>query len=208
VLDGETCCVDEEGRPNFRDLLFRHRQAIFIAVDLLYLDGKDLRALPLIERKTKLTVPDLPVECLPTGCLMPQMNLKKVILGGLLAGLVINISETILNVPVMGDKMTEALKGRNLPPVGGGAIGGFVIGAFVVGILLVWLYAAIRPRFGAGAKTAVIAGLVLWLLAFAWPALGNGLMGMMPWKLLAVSTIWGLGEVLIAALAGGWVYTE
>jgi hypothetical protein len=33
-------------------------------------------------------------------------------------------------------------------------------------------------------------------------------MGMMPWKLLAVSTIWGLAEVLIAALAGGWVYAE
>ena len=136
------------------------------------------------------------------------MNLKRVILGGLLAGLIINISETILNVPVMGDQMAEALKGRNLPPVGGGAIGGFVVGAFVLGLLLIWLYAAIRPRFGAGAKTAVIAGVLLWLLAFAWPAFGNGLMGMMPWKLLAVSTIWGLAEVLIAALAGGWVYAE
>ena len=41
---------------------------------------------------------------------MPQINLKRVILGGLLAGLIINISETILNVPVMGDQMAEALK--------------------------------------------------------------------------------------------------
>jgi len=55
VLDGEIACVDDAGRPNFRDLLFRKGQCIFIAFDLLYLNGKDLRILPLIERKTMLT---------------------------------------------------------------------------------------------------------------------------------------------------------
>lgn len=54
VLDGEICCLDESGRPTFRDLIFRKRQAIFIAFDLLFLDGRDLRALPLIERKRML----------------------------------------------------------------------------------------------------------------------------------------------------------
>jgi len=54
VLDGEICCLDESDRPTFRDLLFRKRQCIFIAFDLLYLDGKDLRPLPLIERKALL----------------------------------------------------------------------------------------------------------------------------------------------------------
>ena len=139
---------------------------------------------------------------------MAQMNVKRVILGGLLAGLVINIGETILNIPIMGQQMEEALKGRNLPPVGGVAIGGFVAGGFVVGVLLVWLYAAIRPRFGAGAKTAVIGGVVFWLLAYVWPALGMGLMGFMPTKLLAVATLWGLGEVILASLAGCWLYSE
>jgi hypothetical protein len=33
--------VDEAGRPNFRDLLFRQSQCIFIAFDLLYLNGKE-----------------------------------------------------------------------------------------------------------------------------------------------------------------------
>jgi bifunctional non-homologous end joining protein LigD len=54
ILDGEICCLDESGRPTFRDLIFRKRQCIFIAFDLLYLNGKDLRALPLIERKAVL----------------------------------------------------------------------------------------------------------------------------------------------------------
>jgi len=54
ILDGEIACVDDCGRPVFRDLLFRRRQCVFIAFDLLYLNGKDLRMLPLIERKALL----------------------------------------------------------------------------------------------------------------------------------------------------------
>ena len=54
VLDGEIACVDDDGRPVFRDLLFRRRQCVVIAFDLLYLNGKDLRTLPLIERKAVL----------------------------------------------------------------------------------------------------------------------------------------------------------
>ena len=54
VLDGEIACLDERGRPNFRDLLFRQRQCIFVAFDLLWLNGKDLRVLPLVERKALL----------------------------------------------------------------------------------------------------------------------------------------------------------
>src|SRR5215471_7472898 len=54
VLDGEIACVDDSGRPTFRDLLFRKRQCIFFAFDLLYLNGRDLRTLPLIERKALL----------------------------------------------------------------------------------------------------------------------------------------------------------
>src|SRR4029079_1339536 len=54
VLDGEIACVDEAGRPIFRDLIFRRRQCVFIAFDLLFLNGKDLRPLPLIDRKKAL----------------------------------------------------------------------------------------------------------------------------------------------------------
>src|SRR5215471_5618300 len=54
VLDGQIACLDESGRPTFRDLLFRKRQCIFIAFALLCLNGKDLRTLPLIERKAVL----------------------------------------------------------------------------------------------------------------------------------------------------------
>jgi bifunctional non-homologous end joining protein LigD len=54
ILDGEIACVNDAGRPVFGDLRFRKRQCVFIAFDLLYLNGKDLRTLPLIERKSAL----------------------------------------------------------------------------------------------------------------------------------------------------------
>jgi bifunctional non-homologous end joining protein LigD len=54
VIDGEIVCLDEEGRSIFNELLFRRGSPIFYAFDLLYLNGRDLRQFPLIERKEKL----------------------------------------------------------------------------------------------------------------------------------------------------------
>jgi bifunctional non-homologous end joining protein LigD len=54
VIDGEIVCLDSEGRSIFNELLFRRGSPIFYAFDLLYLNGRDLRQLPLIERKEKL----------------------------------------------------------------------------------------------------------------------------------------------------------
>ena len=52
VLDGEIVCLDEDGKPQFRDLLFRRGEPRFIAFDILWLDGEDLR--PLTDRKHRL----------------------------------------------------------------------------------------------------------------------------------------------------------
>jgi bifunctional non-homologous end joining protein LigD len=54
VLDGELVCLDGKGRPIFLDLLHRRRRPVFIAFDLLHLDGEDLREGSLVERKALL----------------------------------------------------------------------------------------------------------------------------------------------------------
>jgi bifunctional non-homologous end joining protein LigD len=54
VLDGELVCLDEKGRPLFADLLYRRRRPVFVAFDLLHLDGEDLRDATLSERKALL----------------------------------------------------------------------------------------------------------------------------------------------------------
>jgi hypothetical protein len=50
VLDGEIVCVDEQGRPQFHDLLFHRGAPCFFAFDLLMADGKDLRSERLTDR--------------------------------------------------------------------------------------------------------------------------------------------------------------
>src|SRR5207245_10545163 len=54
VLDGEIVCLDGNGKQSFRDLLFRRGEPRFMAFDILWDDGEDLRNLPLIERKERL----------------------------------------------------------------------------------------------------------------------------------------------------------
>ena len=51
VLDGEVCALDGDGRPAFYDLMKRQCQAVYYAFDILWLNGRDLRDLPLVERK-------------------------------------------------------------------------------------------------------------------------------------------------------------
>jgi bifunctional non-homologous end joining protein LigD len=54
VFDGEIVALDRDGRPRFNDLLFGRREPSYVAFDVLFVDGGDVRALPLRERKALL----------------------------------------------------------------------------------------------------------------------------------------------------------
>jgi bifunctional non-homologous end joining protein LigD len=54
VFDGEIVALDEGGRPRFNDLMFGRREPAYVAFDVLFADGEDVRALPLKERKALL----------------------------------------------------------------------------------------------------------------------------------------------------------
>jgi bifunctional non-homologous end joining protein LigD len=59
LLDGEVVSVDAAGRPSFQALQSalahqRTEQLVYFAFDLLFLQGEDLRAAPLAERKQRL----------------------------------------------------------------------------------------------------------------------------------------------------------
>lgn len=139
---------------------------------------------------------------------MEKINIKMVLLGGLIAGLVLNIGEFILNGLVIGDAWMEWAKSMNLPEMGGNEIIFYVIWSFLVGIALVWLHAAIRPRFGANLRTSVIAGLFIWVTMWV---LGFGSMliqGVFPNDLIVTSIVWGLFEVPLASVAGAYLYKE
>ncbi len=138
---------------------------------------------------------------------MGKINVGRVILGGLLAGLVMTVSEYVLNTYVTAEETSAIMQRLGLPQIGTNQIIGFVVLTFVVGIVLIWLYAAMRPRFGAGIKTAIIAAVALWVIAMI-SAASDVIVGITTADSLIVPGIWTLVETIVAAIAGGWVYQE
>ena len=137
-----------------------------------------------------------------------RVNLGRVIAGGLLAGLVINVSEAILNVIVIAADNEAMVKAHNLRPIDNSMIISFNLLGFLLGIVTVWLYAAIRTRYGAGPGTAIMAGMMVFFFAYIYPTAFMAILGLMSTSLMLVVLGWGLVEILVASVAGAWVYKE
>ena len=138
---------------------------------------------------------------------MGKINWTRVILGGLVAGLIINIFEYVLNGVVLAKDMEAAITalGRQM---GGGALLMFSVWGILVGIFAVWLYAAIRPRYGAGPKTAACAGAAVWGLGYLLASVTPLALHLFPRHLMAIGLAVGLVEVIAGTLAGAWLYRE
>ena len=139
---------------------------------------------------------------------MAQINTGRVILGGLAAGLVINISESVLNLAVVADDTEEIVASLGVEPASGAVIGILVVAGFLIGIATVWLYAAMRPRLGAGPQAAMIAGGVVWALAHLWRMTDITLFLGLPTSFVMLVLVWTLVETLLAAYLGAWLYQE
>jgi len=140
---------------------------------------------------------------------MAGINMGRVIVGGLVAGVIVNAVESIMNVVVLAEDMRAWYAEMGIAEPGGASLGGFVVLGFVLGILLAWIYAAIRPRFGPGPRTAVKAGLAVWVGACAIPIVGWMLMGMgLPPRVGIIMLAYPLVEFLLGALAAGALYKE
>jgi hypothetical protein len=138
---------------------------------------------------------------------MGKINLARVFLGGLLAGLIINIFEYVLNGVVFASQWDAYMKvlGRQMRP---GAIPFFIVSTFVAGIGVVWLYTVARPRLGAGPKTAVLAGIAYWFFAYAVPDANSIAANVAPGRLTLTISLILLVGVIIASVCGAWVYKE
>ena len=139
------------------------------------------------------------------------INTSKVVVGGIVAGLVMNVSGFVVQGLLLGKRMeaemlaaAPSLQGKGM---GGGVITGRVLTQFAVGFLLVWLYAAMRPRFGPGMKTAALAALVVWICGFLF-YLDWLYVDMMTPVTYAIVSCAMLVTLLIAAGVGGMLYKE
>jgi hypothetical protein len=136
------------------------------------------------------------------------MNWGRIFAGGLVAGLVLNVGQFVLNGVLLEEEWNAALEELGLPAMGGGAIAVLVALTFATGIALVWLYAGLRSRFGPGPKTAIVAGLFVWLMLSLWPYVWNLVTPIFPSNPMTIAAIWSLFELPIGALVGAWIYKE
>lgn len=140
---------------------------------------------------------------------MAKISGGRVIAGGLLAGLVINLFEWLINGVILRNEWAAAMQRFGLSgEFSGRLIAWFWVLGFLLGISMAWLYAAIRPRFGPGPRTAMLAGLAVWFFVYFIHGLGEVPMGLFPRRLYVITALPALVAYAIAGLAGGWVYKE
>jgi hypothetical protein len=135
--------------------------------------------------------------------IMSKVSTGRVILAGLVAGLVINVIDFVVNVPILGKQWADATAALGVKMDSQANVMsavGWIAMDFVAGLFAAWLYAAIRPRYGAGAKTALLAGLATWFITHV-PLGSLSWNGLYPVSLFAASA----AGALVAILAGGWV---
>jgi hypothetical protein len=138
-----------------------------------------------------------------------KMNKGRILLGGLLAGLVINLGEFLLKGVLLAELMKEEFSRLGLPEEPSGkTIAIWVILTFILGIAIVYLYAMIRPRSGPGLKSALCAGLIAWFFVYVYVGVSYHAMGLWSLGLTLIGMVWGLFEYAIGAITGAWVYRE
>jgi hypothetical protein len=139
------------------------------------------------------------------------INTQKVLIGGIAAGVVMNIIDFISYKFILGARMmaeSEAFKpGMSQAMMTSSAMVSNIVMDLVLGILLVWTYAAIRPRFGPGMKTATYVAVLFWILAGIFLS-GYLHMGMMSSGLWWTFAFIGLVNFWVSAWVGARLYSE
>ncbi|MGA2182123.1 MAG: hypothetical protein ABSH47_03775 [Bryobacteraceae bacterium] len=139
---------------------------------------------------------------------MHKINSGRLILAGIVAAVILDILEYVDNGIVLAKAWADSLKTIHVAPLSVRGIIAFNVWSVVVAFLAIWLYVAIRPRFGPGPKTALIAAAVVW--ALGWP-LGTVVplaMHVVPRSLAINASLLGIPEMAIAILAGAYLYKE
>lgn len=137
---------------------------------------------------------------------MGKINVGKVIVGGIVAGIVMNVFDYLINNVLMKAQFDAVMAARNLDPAAMN-LATMIALDFAMGLLVVFTYAAIRTRFGAGPKTAIVAGLLVAIIANVQAAYFVGV-GFFGWDVYMPTAALATANIVISALVGGALYNE
>jgi hypothetical protein len=138
------------------------------------------------------------------------VNTGRVIAGGLVAGIVANIGDFISNAYLLADQMDFMRQRLNIDVQTWESTGSLItwtVVDFVLGFLMVFTYAAMRPRLGPGPLTAVIAAFVPFASATA-VIVGFSHMGIFSPDVVLKASLLSLVTMSLASLAGARIYQE
>lgn len=136
------------------------------------------------------------------------INFGRVVLGGIVAGIIMDAYESVMNGIVLAPRWAAIMKSLGLPTFVSTQIILFNIVGLIIGLIAVWTYAAIRPRFGAGPRTALIAAAFVWIAVKVMGVVYPTISGIYPLKTMAVMLALQIGEIALGTLAGAWLYRE
>lgn len=137
---------------------------------------------------------------------MGRINWWRVLLSGQVAGVVWTLLSAVVTV-VVGSDFAAAVPGNRLAAPSGGLVTFLFVVNLVEGTWSMWLYAAIRPRYGPGPKTALAAGFSWWVISSLIDATW-GAFGFVPARALVGPMAASLPAIILATLAGAWLYKE
>ena len=139
---------------------------------------------------------------------MGSINSGRVVLGGLLAAVIVFVS-TAARVLVLRKQIVGFIENHGLQGIGQTeGIVFLAVYSAALGILIVWLYAALRPRFGAGSTTAILVGMFYWISIDLVPYAALLRFDLIPIGGVLVHWVWTVVEIPVASLVGAWVYQE
>ncbi len=142
---------------------------------------------------------------------MGKINGGRVFLGGMAAG-AFSVATQYIAVFLLGEPLRPLRQAIGMPHYS--AADQLTIAAAEVligGPLAIWFYAAIRPRFGAGPRTAVITAVWIWFTLGPYLQIVVGTMGFMkpiPLGVILVVDVVFLPFIVAAVVIGAWLYKE
>jgi hypothetical protein len=140
---------------------------------------------------------------------MSKISVGRLILGGIVAGIVANLLDYLVDGVLLGPMWNHQLETWGRGPFSGSQILWFQLFGIIIGLVAIWIYVGIRPRFGPGVKTAIYAGIAVWIIAILVP---NFALMWVPHffsgHLTLYTSIGGLFESVIGTIAGAALYKE
>ena len=141
---------------------------------------------------------------------MGRINWARVFIGGLLAGIVMFALGYVFYGLWLSKEFGAAMQALGRPPMAEtvGTRVFILVMSLVSGIIAVWFYAAIRPRFGPGPKTAALAGFWVWVIGGLLPTIWYASLDLFPRAYMVKDAGAGLVLWVVATLVGAWAYKE